>query len=80
MARKRPARIGNPGLRQQKQVPMPPIEEIEQKIYSLLSLLNFKPLKLYEKEEKKPFHDRILTLPVMMAMVAPRTAAGIVVS
>ncbi len=55
MARKRPARTGNPDLRQQKQVPMPPIEEIEQKIYSLLSPLNFKPLKLYEKEEKKPF-------------------------
>jgi hypothetical protein len=34
---------------------MPPIEEVEQKIYSLLSPLNFKPLKLYEKEEKKPF-------------------------
>lgn len=69
MARKRPARTGNPDLRQQKQVPMPPIEEIEQKIYSLLSPLNFKPLKLYETEEKKPFRDRILTLSVMMALV-----------
>lgn len=29
MARKRPARIVNPDLRQQKQVPMPPIEEVE---------------------------------------------------
>jgi len=55
MARKRPARIGNTDLRQHKQVPMVPIEEVEQKIYSLLSPLNFKPLKLYEKEEKKPF-------------------------
>ncbi|OUL31309.1 transposase, partial [Nostoc sp. T09] len=69
MARKRPARTGNPDLRQQKQVPMPPIEEIEQKIYSLLSPLNFKPLKLYETEENKPFRDRILTLSVMMAIV-----------
>ncbi|RCJ35036.1 hypothetical protein A6769_19965 [Nostoc punctiforme NIES-2108] len=68
MSRKRPARIGNPDLRQQKQVPMPLIEEIEQKIYSfLLSPLNFKPLKLYEKEEKKAFHDRILTLSVWIS-------------
>ncbi|MFN6559677.1 MAG: IS4 family transposase [Nostoc sp. ChiSLP01] len=69
MARKRPARTGNPDLRQQKQVPMPPIEEIEQKIYTLLSPLSFKPLRLSQKEQNKQFRDRILTLPVMMAMV-----------
>ncbi len=80
MSRKRPARTGNPDLRQQKHVPAPPIEEIEQEIFSLLSPRNFKPLKLYKNEEKKKFRDRIFTLPVMMAMVALRTAAGIVVS
>ncbi len=69
MARKRPARTGNPDLRQQKQVPMPPIEEIEQKIYTLLSPLSFKPLRLSENEQNKQFRDRILTLPVMMAIV-----------
>ncbi len=50
MARKRPAQTGNPDLRQQKQVPMPPIEEIEQKIYTLLSPLSFKPLRLSQKD------------------------------
>jgi hypothetical protein len=83
MARKRPARIGNPDLRQQKHIPAPPIEEIEKQIFSLLSPASFKPLKSYEHkqeqepEQKKKLRDRILTLPVMMAMVAPRTAAGI---
>ncbi|WP_375478790.1 hypothetical protein [uncultured Nostoc sp.] len=75
MARKRPARIGNPDLRQQKHIPAPPIEEIEKQIFSLLSPLNFKPLKSYEHkpgqepEQKKKWRDRILTLPVMMAIV-----------
>jgi hypothetical protein len=70
MSRKRPARKGNPDLRQQKHVPAPPIEEIEKQIFSLLSPLNFKPLKLCEdKQQKKKFRDRILTLPVIMAIV-----------
>ncbi len=69
MSIKRPARKGNPDLRQQKHVPAPPIEQIEQEIFSLLSPCKFKPLKLYENEQKKQFRDRILTLPVMMAIV-----------
>ncbi|MHC5712705.1 MAG: transposase, partial [Nostoc sp.] len=82
MSRKRPARTGNPDLRQQKHVPAPPIEQIEKETFSLLSPLSFKPLKLYEdkQEQKQKFRDRILTLLVMMGMVALRTAAGIVVS
>jgi Transposase DDE domain len=69
MGRKRPARTGNPDLRQQKHIPAPPIGEIEQEIFSLLSPRNFKPLKLYKNEDKKKFRDRILSLPVMMAIV-----------
>jgi Transposase DDE domain len=75
MARKRPARIGNPDLRQQKHIPAPPIEEIEKQIFLLLSPASFKPLKSYEQkqeqeaEQKKKWRDRILTLPVMMAIV-----------
>ncbi|MCF2149742.1 hypothetical protein IQ276_025595 [Desmonostoc muscorum LEGE 12446] len=41
MSTKRPARKGNPDLRQQKHVPAPPIEEIEQEIFSLLSPGNY---------------------------------------
>jgi hypothetical protein len=41
-AKKRPARIGNPDLCQQKHVPTPPIEEIEKKYFHcyLLLILN----------------------------------------
>jgi hypothetical protein len=52
MSRKRPARTGNPELRQQKHVPASPIAEIEQEIFSLLSKSNFKPLKSYKNEEQ----------------------------
>lgn len=69
MSRKRPARTGNPDLRQQKHVPAPPIEEIEKEIFSLLSPASFKPVRLYDDEQKKKFRDRILTLPMMMAIV-----------
>ncbi len=62
MSRKARARTGNPDLWQQKHVPAPPIAEIEQEIFSLLSPGNFKPLKLHKTEDKKKFRDRILTL------------------
>lgn len=69
MSRKRPVRTGNPDLRQQKHVPAPPIEEIEKKLYSLLSPACFKPLKLCSGKDEKRLRERILTLPVMMAVV-----------
>ncbi len=53
MAKKRPARTGNPDLRQQKHVPTPSIEEIEKQIFSLLSPANFKPLKSYEHKKEQ---------------------------
>ena len=69
MGAKRPAYKGNPDLRQQKHVPFPPIEEIEKELFSLLSPNNFKPLRLCEGKDEKKLRDRILTLPVMMAVV-----------
>ncbi|MBC6434132.1 hypothetical protein FM036_27335 [Nostoc sp. HG1] len=42
MSTKRPARIGNPDLRQQKHIPTPPIEQIEKQLFSLLSPTSFK--------------------------------------
>ena len=69
MGRKSPARTGNPDLRQQKHIPAPPIEEIDKQLYSLLSPGSFKPLKLCEGKDKKKLRSRILTLPVMIAIV-----------
>lgn len=69
MSRKRPARKGNPDLRQQKHLPSPPIEQIEKQLFSLLSPRSFKPLKLCSAKDEKKLRERILTLPVMMAVV-----------
>jgi len=69
MGRRHSGYEGNPDLRQQKHVPAPPIEEIEKELFSLLSPQNFKPLKLSEGKDKKKLRERILTLPVMMAVV-----------
>lgn len=69
MSSKRPARTGNPDLRQQKHVPAPPIEQIEKELFSLLSPTSFKPLKFCSGKDDRKLRERILTLPVMMAVV-----------
>ena len=67
MSRKSPARSGNPDLRRGMQVPGPPIEEIEAKLLYWLTPLSFKPLHLTPGGPK--LRARLLTLPVMMAVV-----------
>ena len=67
MSHKRPRSWGNPDLRHQTQVPAPPIAQIEQQLFSLLTPGCFKPLRLAQGEKKR--RDRLLTLPVMMAVV-----------
>ena len=67
MSQKRPRTWGNPDHRRQTQVPAPPIAQIEQQLFSLLTPCCFKPLRLAQGEKKR--RDRLLTLPVMMAIV-----------
>jgi hypothetical protein len=67
MSQKRPSTWGNPDLRHQMQMPAPAIEQIEQQLFSWLSPGSFKPLRAVEAEKK--LRDRLLTLPVMMAVV-----------
>lgn len=67
MSRKRKARSANPDLRRATQVPGPPIEEIEAKLLCWLTPESFKPLRLTPGTQK--LRDRLLTLPVMMAVV-----------
>jgi len=67
MSRKRPARSGNPDLRRGMQVPGPPIAEIEAKLLYWLTPESFKPLRLTGLTQK--LRARLLTLPVMMAVV-----------
>ena len=67
MSQKRPSTWGNPDLRHQMQMSAPAIEQIEQQLFSWLSPASFKPLRAMEAEKK--LRDRLLTLPVMMAVV-----------
>lgn len=67
MSQKRPRTWGNPDHRRQTQLPAPPIAQIEQQLFSLLTPGSFKPLRLAQGEKKR--RDRLLTLPVMMAIV-----------
>lgn len=67
MSRKRKQRSGNPDLRRATQLPGPPIAEIEAKLWYWLSPESFKPLSLTPGDPK--LRERLLTLPVMMAVV-----------
>jgi IS4 transposase len=69
MSRSRPWSSANPDLRRQTQVAAPAIEPLEQELYNLLSPANFKPLRLERDLDNKRLRERILTLPVMMAVV-----------
>ncbi len=69
MSRSRPWSSANPDLRRQTQVAAPAIEPLEQELYNLLSPANFKPLRLEGDLNNKKLRERILTLPVMMAVV-----------
>lgn len=57
----------NPDFRHQVEVPMPSIDELQQQLYRVLEPGLMAPLRLWPGCPK--FRDRILTLPVMMAIV-----------
>lgn len=67
MSQKRPSTWGNPERRHQTQLPAPAIEQIEQQLFSWVSPGSFKPLRDVETQQK--LRERLLTLPVMMAVV-----------
>jgi hypothetical protein len=69
MARSRPWSSANPDLRRRTQVPAPAIGEIEQSLLSRLSPGSFKPLTGLKGTHGKGMRERVLTLPVMMAVV-----------
>lgn len=69
MARSRPWSSGNADLRRRCQMPSPPIAAIEQSLLSGLSPSSFKSVSGRQGNHDKPMRDRILTLPVMMAVV-----------
>jgi hypothetical protein len=60
-------RNSNPDFRRQANFPAPPVEEIEQQLMRLLTPAVFSPLRMVDG--KKKLRERILTLPVMTAIV-----------
>jgi hypothetical protein len=69
MARSRPWSSANADLRRRLQVPAPAIAEIEQTLLRSLSPGSFKPLTGVKGTHGKALRERLLTLPVMVAIV-----------
>ncbi len=69
MARSRPFKDANPDLRHQALMPGPPIETIETELRKLWQPSQFKPISSYHQIPEKLRRDRLLTLPVMLAVV-----------
>jgi Transposase DDE domain len=59
----------NPDLRRQVQMPGPEIEVIEKSLYDLIHPDDFKPIRQSLQIPEKLRRDRLLTLPVMVAVV-----------
>lgn len=66
---RRPFKRGNPDLRRQVQMPGPEIEILETNLRNLLKPEDFLPIRLGHQIPEKLRRDRLLTLPVMMAVV-----------
>lgn len=69
MARSRPWSSANADLRRRTQVPAPAIGELEQSLLRYLSPASFKPLSGIKGTHGKEMRERLLTLPVMVAVV-----------
>jgi Transposase DDE domain len=61
-------KAGNPDFRHSTAVPAPPTEEIEGRLFELISPGTFTNLKLV-KDKERDLRERVLTLPVMAAII-----------
>jgi hypothetical protein len=69
MARSRPWSDANPDLRRRYQMPAPPIELMEEMLLRSLNPSSFKPISGLKGTHEKKMRERILTLPVMVAVI-----------
>ncbi|MBE9155850.1 IS4 family transposase [Nodosilinea sp. LEGE 06152] len=69
MAKSRPFSDANPDLRRRPQCPSPPVAEVERQLWQWLSPATFKPTTGVRNTDDKRLRNRILTLPVMVAVV-----------
>jgi len=69
MSRSRPFKSTNADLRRRPHFPAPPIDAIERRLWQLLSPATFKPTVGQRNTDGKRLRNRLLTLPVMVAVV-----------
>jgi hypothetical protein len=62
-------RFTNPDFRAWTQVPAPPVEDIAQRLRSMLTPAAFAPLRMQDSNDPVKRRNRLLTLPVMTAIV-----------
>jgi hypothetical protein len=77
MTQTRKRKNGNPDLRRQQQTPSPSLPQIEEELTKYLQPSLFTQLKYLPGNNDKPMRDRLLNLPVMVAL--SRLALKIVV-
>jgi hypothetical protein len=65
----RPLKQRNPDLRRQVQMPCPEIEVLEKSLQDLIGPEDFKPIRNSVQIPEKLRRDRLLTLPVMVAVI-----------
>lgn len=69
MSNKRPRKSGNPDLRRQQQTPNLEIPYFEEELIKYLEPALFTPLKYVQGNQEKVMRDRLLNLPVMVALI-----------
>ena len=69
MSKPRSRKKGNPDLRRKTNQPGVEIPEITEKIFELLEPIMFTPLKYLQGNHEKIMRDRLLSLPVMVALM-----------
>ena len=74
MAQKKPRHYSNPDFRHRSEVPLPAVEEVEKRLWELLSPSLMVPRLMERRDPKNPqrvirMRQRLLTLPVMVAIV-----------
>ncbi len=69
MARSRPWSSANAALRRRPQVPSPPLAEVEQHLWQWLSPASFQVPQGARNTKGNRMRQRLLTLPVMVAVV-----------
>lgn len=69
MSNKRPRKSGNPDLRRQQQTPRLEVPYFEEELIKYLEPALFTPLKYIQGNHEKVMRDRLLNLPVMVALI-----------